>query len=41
MIASGGFFEAGKGHPRTAGTFSRVLAEYVREEKAMPLMDSA
>ena len=38
MIASDGILIAGKGHPRTAGTYARVLGEYVREEKALLLM---
>ena len=28
----------GKGHPRAAGTFPRVLGKYVREEKLLPLI---
>jgi N-acyl-D-aspartate/D-glutamate deacylase len=40
MIASDGILIAGKGHPRTAGTFARVLGEYVRQEKALSLMDA-
>ena len=40
MIASDGILIAGKGHPRTAGTYARVLGEYVREEKALSLMDA-
>ena len=40
MIASDGFLYGGKGHPRTAGTFSRILAQYVREERALPLMEA-
>ncbi len=39
MIASDGFDGQG-GHPRSAGTFSRVLAKYVREEKSLSLMDA-
>lgn len=38
MIASDGHIEAGKGHPRTAGTYSRVLGRYVREQGALGLM---
>ncbi len=38
MIASDGYFSKGKGHPRTAGTYARVLGHYVREEKALDLM---
>jgi N-acyl-D-aspartate/D-glutamate deacylase len=38
MIASDGHLSNGKGHPRTAGTYARVLGHYVREEKALDLM---
>ena len=40
MIASDGILEKGKGHPRTAGTYSRVLGKYVREQGALTLMDA-
>ncbi len=40
MIASDGFIENGRGHPRTSGSYSKVLGKYVREEKALPLMDA-
>jgi dihydroorotase len=40
MIASDGIVENGKGHPRGAGTFARVLGQYVREQKALGLMDA-
>jgi len=40
MIASDGILEKGKGHPRTAGTYSRVLGNYVREQRALTLMDA-
>jgi dihydroorotase len=40
MFASDGRLVNGKGHPRSAGTFSRVLGQYVREEKIIPLMDA-
>ena len=40
MIASDGILIEGKGHPRTAGTFARVLGEYVRHENALSLMDA-
>jgi len=36
MIASDG----DKGHPRNAGTFSRVLSRYVREQGTVTLMDA-
>lgn len=37
MIASDGMPYAKLAHPRTAGTFSRVLGKYVREEKVVDL----
>jgi len=40
MIATDGFLTDGKGHPRTSGSFSRVLGKYVREEKRLNLMDA-
>ena len=40
MIASDGDMQNGKGHPRGAGTFSRVLGHYVREQRALTLMDA-
>ncbi len=40
MIASDGILENGKGHPRTAGTYSRILGRYVREQNALTLMDA-
>ena len=40
MIASDGFIENGRGHPRTSGTFAKVLGKYVREDKVVPLMDA-
>jgi N-acyl-D-aspartate/D-glutamate deacylase len=36
MIASDGL----EGHPRNAGTYSRVLAQYVREKGSITLMDA-
>ncbi len=36
MIASDG----AEGHPRNAGTYSRVLAQYVREKKTLTLLDA-
>lgn len=40
LIASDGMpYEPGA-HPRSAGTFSRVLGKYVREEKALTLMEA-
>jgi N-acyl-D-aspartate/D-glutamate deacylase len=41
MIASDGFgFETGTSHPRSAGTFSRILGVYVREKKLMTLPEA-
>lgn len=40
MVASDGLIEEGKGHPRGAGTFARVLGHYVREQHALPLMEA-
>ena len=40
MIASDGFIENGRGHPRTSGTYSKVLGKYVRDEHALSLMDA-
>jgi len=40
MIASDGFIENGRGHPRTSGTHAKVLAKYVREEGVLNLMDA-
>ena len=37
MIASDGMAYAKLAHPRTAGTFSRVLGKYVREDKVIDL----
>ncbi len=41
MVASDGIpFLHGPAHPRGAGTFSRILGYYVRERKALSLMDA-
>ncbi len=41
MIASDGMWLTdGKAHPRTFGTYARVLGLYVREKKALGLMDA-
>jgi len=41
MIASDGFgFAAGNAHPRSAGTFSRILGVYVREKGLMTLPEA-
>ncbi len=41
MIASDGVpIIDGRGHPRGVGTFARVLGRFVREKKALPLMEA-
>jgi dihydroorotase len=40
MIASDGLLSEGKGHPRAAGTYARVLGRYVREQHALTLMNA-
>ena len=40
MIASDGGISNGRGHPRGSGAYSRVLGKYVREDKALTLMDA-
>ena len=40
MVASDGIVNGGSGHPRAAGTFPRLLGKYVREEKALPLIEA-
>ena len=40
IIASDGMPYAPKAHPRTAGTFSRLLGKYVREEKVVGLPEA-
>jgi N-acyl-D-aspartate/D-glutamate deacylase len=40
MIASDGRLEAGRGHPRQAGTYGRVLRHYVRETRQLSLMEA-
>lgn len=40
MIASDGILDHGKGHPRAAGTYARVLGRYVRDEKLLSLPEA-
>ena len=40
MIASDSILVDGKGHPRAAGTYARVLGRYVREQHVLSLMDA-
>jgi len=40
IVASDGHIAKGKGHPRGAGTYARVLARYVRDQGRLSLMDA-
>ena len=40
IVASDAYWRNGTGHPRTTGTFSRVLGRYTRDEEALSLMDA-
>ncbi len=40
MIASDGIIRDGKGHPRGAGSFSRVVGRFVRDEGFLTLMEA-
>jgi amidohydrolase family protein len=40
MIASDGLLNNGQGHPRSAGTYARLLGVYVREQKVLTLMEA-
>ena len=40
MIASDGFDITHNGHPRSAGTFTKILRQYVREEKSLTWMEA-
>ncbi|MBI4539967.1 MAG: amidohydrolase family protein [Gemmatimonadetes bacterium] len=40
MIASDGRLENGRGHPRSSGTYARVLGRYVRDAQALTWMDA-
>lgn len=40
MIASDGGIRAGRGHPRSSGTYAKVLGRYVRQQSALTLMDA-
>jgi N-acyl-D-aspartate/D-glutamate deacylase len=40
IIASDAYWQQGTGHPRTTGTFAKVLGRYVREAHALSLMDA-
>ncbi|MFX8817296.1 hypothetical protein ABTM85_21075, partial [Acinetobacter baumannii] len=38
MVGSDGGLDKGVGHPRSAGTFCRVIGHYSRDLKLIPLM---
>jgi N-acyl-D-aspartate/D-glutamate deacylase len=40
IIASDAYWQHGTGHPRTTGTFSKVLGRYVRESQSLSLMEA-
>ena len=40
IIASDAYWQNGTGHPRTSGTFSRVLGRYVRDTQSLSLMEA-
>lgn len=40
MVASDGVIRNGRGHPRGAGTYARVLGRYVRERSALSLPEA-
>jgi dihydroorotase len=40
IIASDAYWQNGTGHPRTTGTFARVLGRYVREAHSLSLLEA-
>ena len=40
IVASDAYWQNGRGHPRTTGTFSKVLGRYVRESHSLSLMQA-
>ncbi len=40
MIASDGWVEKGKGHPRSSGTYAKILGRFVREEQKLTLPEA-
>jgi N-acyl-D-aspartate/D-glutamate deacylase len=40
IIASDAYWQNGTGHPRTTGTYAKVLGHYVRETRSLSLMDA-
>ena len=39
-IATDGWLKDSKGHPRTSGSYAKILGEFVRQNKTMTLMDA-
>jgi dihydroorotase len=40
IIASDAYWQNGTGHPRTTGTFAKVLGRYARDARSLSLMDA-
>jgi len=40
MIATDSIIENGKGHPRTSGSYSKILGEYVRNQNSISIIDA-
>lgn len=40
LVGSDGYLHKGEGHPRAAGTFPRVISEYVKKKKLLTLYDA-
>jgi dihydroorotase len=40
IIASDAYWQSGTGHPRTTGTFSKVLGRYVRDAHSLSMMEA-
>jgi dihydroorotase len=40
IIASDAYWQNGTGHPRTTGTYAKVLGRYVRETKSLSMIDA-
>ncbi|HET7157958.1 MAG TPA: amidohydrolase family protein, partial [Burkholderiales bacterium] len=40
IVASDAYWQNGRGHPRTTGTFSRVLGRYARDARSITLMEA-
>src|SRR5207302_7610314 len=40
IVASDAYWQSGTGHPRTTGTFSKVLGRYVRDAHSLSLKEA-